>query len=438
MSMNRPVGTHDATLSTKLVASRPDLAALQTEVGTSQPAGAVAEIQKVKNDVRLPSHAMLEARLPAAAAGPALPRADGPRSIETQWSVAARAIGAVLADLHAEAEPVRGTAPLWASAQKAPSAPVLAATLAQTLSGSGMFYESHLVEFATGLRTLEQLAEEPQMRLTREQPQQQQQQQPALGRAAPEALPSTLPQQPPALMAAARTPLPPASSVPMPAPTAATPPDVPATTTAAASPELALYNATARIDTPAAALHRAALSGDEAAAAPADRAAARELREAAGTPARATALEVIHPQTTALVHQQLDLLATAVFRWSGQAWPEVPMHWSIHAEAEAPADEDGEARGAPREDDGAAASRRWVTTVSLALPKLGAVDLRLSLMGEQVQARLAASEASTLTRLQREGHALAPRLEAAGLRLQDLQISAMAAGTAHAATEQHA
>ncbi|HWT18096.1 MAG TPA: flagellar hook-length control protein FliK, partial [Variovorax sp.] len=65
--MNRPIGLPDALPATKLVSSRPDLAALQTEVGTSMPAGAVAGVQGVKNDVRLPSHAMLEARLPAAA-----------------------------------------------------------------------------------------------------------------------------------------------------------------------------------------------------------------------------------------------------------------------------------------------------------------------------------------------------------------------------------
>jgi len=42
--------------------------------------------------------------------------------------------------------------------------------------------------------------------------------------------------------------------------------------------------------------------------------------------------ELIHPQAATVVHQQLDLLATAVFRWSGQAWPQVPMDWSIQQE----------------------------------------------------------------------------------------------------------
>lgn len=429
MNTNRPVGTPDASLAPKLVASRPDLAALQTEVGTSLPAGAVAEVQKVKNDVRLPSHAPLEARLPAGEPGPALPRAEGPASIETRWSVAARAIGAVLADLHAEAEPVRGTAPLWAPAQKAPPAPVLAAALAQTLTGSGMFYESHLAEFANGLRTLAQLAEEPQMRLTQAAPQQA-----ARTQAAPSALPPSMPMPTPALAAASL----PQPSTPLAGPLAAAPaeaapvapaPEAARPAAAPASADLALYAAAARPEPAAAAAqHRAALAAHERPDAPADRGTGREPRESAAATqaARAATVEVIHPQTTALVHQQLDLLATTVFRWSGQAWPDVPMTWTVQPEAEQP-DGDGQAAEREAREDGAAVPRRWVTTVSLALPRLGAVDLRLALMGEQVQARLAAGEASTLARLQRRGAELAPRLEAAGLQLQDLQITAMEA-----------
>ena len=147
-------------------------------------------------------------------------------------------------------------------------------------------------------------------------------------------------------------------------------------------------------------------------------AAASSARTAASVAAPA---EMIHPQTVALVHQQLDLLATSVFRWSGQAWPNVPMEWSIHEEADQPADAPGDQRNDERKER----PRSWSTTVSLSLPKLGAVDLRLSLTGELVQARLAASEGATLARLRSDSGELGPRLEAAGLRLQDLQITAM-------------
>lgn len=382
--MNRPIGPAvDALLASKLSSARPDLAVLQTEVGTSMPVGPMAEIQKVKNDVRLPSHAPLETRLDTGAA-PALPRADAPPSIDTRWSAAARVIGAVLADLHAEPEPVRGAAPLWASPQEAPSGAVLAAALGRSVSGSGLFYESHLLEFAMGLRTLPQLAEEPQVRLTQPLPMLQQPAGPGTSRAQPTAMAQPAVAQP-----------------------------------AGAAPAVQIHQAAV-----ASASHMAAIA---AMAAPSgeERMASLGAGEtgAANAPARPpapAAADLIHPQTAALVHQQLDLLATAVFRWSGQAWPDVPMAWSIHEETEQPGDAP-EGRG----DDRGAPLRRWTTTVSLTLPKLGAVDLRLSLAGEMVQAHLAAREAATLARLRSDGGELAPRLAAAGLRLQDLQITAM-------------
>lgn len=382
--MNRPIGPAvDALLASKLSSARPDLAVLQTEVGTSMPVEPMAEIQKVKNDVRLPSHAPLETRLDTGAA-PALPRADAPPSIDTRWSAAARVIGAVLADLHAEPEPVRGAAPLWASPQEAPSGAVLAAALGRSVSGSGLFYESHLLEFAMGLRTLSQLAEEPQVRLT--QPLQMLQQ---------PAVPGTPRAQPTAMAQ----------------PAVAKP--------AGAAPAAQIHQAAiASASHMAAIAAMAAPSGEERMASLG--AGETGAANASARPPAPAAADLIHPQTAALVHQQLDLLATAVFRWSGQAWPDVPMAWSIHQETEQPGDAP-EGRG----DDRGAPPRRWTTTVSLTLPKLGAVDLRLSLAGEMVQAHLAASEAATLARLRSDGGELAPRLAAAGLRLQDLQITAM-------------
>ena len=406
--MNRPIGPAvDALLAAKLSSARPDLAVLQTEVGTSMPVGPMAEIQKVKNDVRLPSHAMLEAPL-AGGTPPALPRADAPPSIDTRWSAAARVISAVLADLHAEPEPVRGAAPLWASPQEAPSGTVLAAALGRSVSGSGLFYESHLLEFAMGLRTLPQLAEEPQVRLTQLQPLQQPA---AAGTPQPLALPPSVAAQP-----AAVTPFF-AAGGPAPAAPGALPQALPS--------EMASNTGAPSAQTHQAALGSArhmammaALAGEEhMASLGAGETSAANASARVAVPATA---ELIHPQTAALVHQQLDLLATAVFRWSGQAWPEVPMAWSIHEETEQPGDAPegrGDERGTPL--------RRWTTTVSLTLPRLGAVDLRLGLAGDMVQAHLAASEAATLARLRSDGGELAPRLEAAGLRLQDLQITAM-------------
>ncbi|RST49023.1 flagellar hook-length control protein FliK [Variovorax sp. DXTD-1] len=433
--MNRSIGLADAPLATKLAALRPELAALQTEVGTSLPAGAVAEVQQVKNDVRLPSHSLLEAVLPAKVPAGAPRAADAPPSVATQWSAAARAISAVLADLHADAEPVRGAAPLWPSAQ-APAAPVLAGALAQTVAGSGMFYESHLAEFAKGLRTVRQLAEEPQMRLTQaatptsagtaqpsfQVPAQPQPAQVVPGRpvAADQLLAVPSAGQPVAAAGASA----PAASQPVPGAPAHGQPVAVAQGAPAQTPPASVYTSQG---VPVASAAVPAFPGDAGVVSD-ERTASRGLGEnsAAASSARPAAsvaapAEMIHPQTVALVHQQLDLLATSVFRWSGQAWPNVPMEWSIHEEADQPADAPGDRRNEERKER----PRSWSTTVSLSLPRLGAVDLRLSLTGELVQARLAASETATLARLRNDSGGLGPRLEAAGLRLQDLQITAM-------------
>ena len=142
---------------------------------------------------------------------------------------------------------------------------------------------------------------------------------------------------------------------------------------------------------------------------------ARAAVDVASTPAPRSA-EVIHPQAVTVVHQQLDLLASAAFRWSGHAWPEVPMAWTIE---EDPASSNAR-EGEPAEEE---AARRWSTTVSLVLPRLGEVDLRLSLSGPTVQAQLQAREHATVARLRGDAGRLAQRFEAVGLQLQQLQVT---------------
>ncbi len=125
--------------------------------------------------------------------------------------------------------------------------------------------------------------------------------------------------------------------------------------------------------------------------------------------------QVIQPQSVVLLRQQLDLLASAVFRWSGEASPGVAMEWSIQ-------EEQADHHAGMLEED---RPQRWATTLSLTLPRLGTVDIRLSLTGPIVQAHLAASEPATLVRLQADAGELAQRLETAGLSLQALQVTAM-------------
>lgn len=422
-------GLIDALLAARL-APRLDVLGIKGETTIGAP-GAAVPIGKVDNDVRLPSNAALDRQLPGALLGGAVHAGGGaPSSVDTRLSVAARVIGAVLADLQAEPGPVRGTVPLSASGQQPASAAALAGALARTVSDSGLFYESHLAEFATGTRTLAQMTREPQVRwagpvVAR----------PAVAAAALAAVPDVADALLPAAAAASTQAVGEAQGdAARAAPQAGTPHTAAphaASANAAAQPGAAqTQDAGASVD--ASRLQaaygqaegttgRATLEGDAPAHRTGDIARLSDssaASSASASPASATAPrgEVIHPQAVTLVHQQLDLLATAAFRWSGQAWPDVPMTWSVEEEQDKPNGREG--AGAVEE-----AERRWSTTVSLALPRLGEVELRLSLAGTSVQAHLSAREAATTARLRGDAGQLAKRLEAAGLALQQLQVT---------------
>lgn len=418
--MNRLSGLVDTLLSAKLAPRLELLALQQSQVGTDAAAGPVVGVQKVVNDIRLPPEMALGRHAPAAGAAaapgqsaPGQPDAAAPSA--ARLSVAARVIGALLAEFP-DAGPLRGASPMWPSSQQ-PSAAVLAGTLAQTVNASGLFYESHLREFAAGTRTLAQLAQEPQARWAPASSAGPGAAAQAAGASAVAIAAETLkPVLPAALPGAAAVPGPDEGASTLPPPGAPRPSAEAGASDGWLLPRAPAPQIHAETSAPTdAARVQAAYRRGEAApeAAPVQRAEEAASRHAASIQAP-TAGEVIHPQVATVVHQQLDLLATAVFRWSGQAWPEVPMAWTIQEEE---ADSQGHAPEEPP-------ARSWTTTVSLGLPRLGAVDLRLSLTGSRIQAQLAASEASSAARLRADSNRLVQRFEAAGLQLQELQIGA--------------
>ncbi|RQO51378.1 flagellar hook-length control protein FliK [Variovorax sp. KBW07] len=442
--MSGLAGLIDALLAARLT-PRLDVLGIKPEATIGAPGPALG-IGKLANDVRLPSNAALDRQLPATVSGgggAGQHGAGAPASVATRLSVAARVIGAVLADLQAEPGPVRGAAPLWPSRQAA-NASAMAGTLAQAVSDSGMFYESHLAEFASGTRTLAQMAREPQARWST----------PVAAQAAATAA-ATVPQATALALAQAlgsavlQDPAQPGSTqqqapalaqdgnasghAPRGANVGGAQQGMPGNASAQggatsfANTAVNAANAAPASSSDAARVQAAyrqpdnASTGSVSDSASAHRAsdAARQADTTAATPA---SREVIHPQAVTLVHQQLDLLASAAFRWSGQAWPDVPMSWSIEEEQDK-SDERGGAHANADEDS----QRRWSTTVSLVLPRLGEVDLRLSLTGPTVQAHLSAREATTMARMRGDAGQLAKRFEAAGLQLQQLQVTAKAA-----------
>jgi len=156
----------DTLLATRL-AQRVDLVPLkgQVDIGGST---AATPLQKVANDVRLNSREGLQQQLGVLLNADAR-NAQGAGSqgadANVTLSAMARALSAVLNTPTSSPSRLMTAATLWPDQSTPPDTPKLAATLAQAVTGSGLFYEAHLKQLATGTRTLAQMADEPQAQL---------------------------------------------------------------------------------------------------------------------------------------------------------------------------------------------------------------------------------------------------------------------------------
>lgn len=294
----------------------------------------------------------------------------------------------------------------------------LAAALEQTVNESGLFYESHLAQWLSGGYPAEALASEPQTRLAAEAIQLPLDWSGSSGTAAAGAMPGW--QTPGASIPAGGGwlphELPPQLSLPAfgAGPHAAGGPPYPG----AAADGTAWRGAQTTL------LEDAALHGASAG-------------HGANFPpdVRSSIAASIHPATIPLVRQQLDVLATQQFRWTGEVWPGAKLDWTIEPEREQRA-RSGEAGDDPEQT--------WRTRVTLALPTLGTVDAELVLNGTQLIVRVQASPGGA-AKLATGGAAFGRRLEAAGIELAGLQIReiggtapAAAGGAASAATSAYA
>ncbi|HEX7909523.1 MAG TPA: flagellar hook-length control protein FliK [Paraburkholderia sp.] len=127
----------------------------------------------------------------------------------------------------------------------------------------------------------------------------------------------------------------------------------------------------------------------------------------------------VHPATVPLVRQQLDLLATGQFRWTGEAWPGAKLDWTIEQDGD---EWDRSGGGAASEDD-----QPWRTRLTLSLPTLGTVDAELTLTGTRLIARVQASPGGA-ARLAVQGESFRQRLAAAGIELTGLTIREIGGG----------
>ncbi len=263
----------------------------------------------------------------------------------------------------------------------------LASALSNAVSGSGLFYESHLAQWLAGQRPLADLAGEPQQQLTR-------------GGAGAESQAAS------SGAAGARTAPPVASAFSAGGPAAGTSGTADASAAHAAAGQFGASGASAY----------ASLAAGDGANRLLDPMTGLDAGNAAGATGdaagsnTAAAMATVHPATLPLVRQQLDLLATDQFRWAGEAWPGARLDWSIEPDAS----------GTPGGD----AQMAWRTRLTLSLPSLGSVDAELVLTGSHVVARLSASGEGA-ARLNANGDTLRQRLLASGLELGGLSIRAV-------------
>ena len=389
------------TLLANRLAQRIDLVPLKPEVQVAGP-GWVTPVEEVTNDVRLPSRAAVEQQI-----GVGLLKGDqrGQGGAAAQVSPAvtlsgtARTLSAILDGQTGAASRIVGSEPLLALSQP-PSPSAIAQALARTVGQSGLFYESHLAQFAAGAMLFAELAQEPQARL-------------AGGNLTPVPVPPlSLNGAIADTLGAQRTPNVADDRV---APPVAPPSGDMASSTSdpgksgSASALLASADAAAQAHKNAYASMQEA-DGSTPLAKNYDESAASATRSSPSAPAG------IHPEALALVRQQLELLAQPVFRWSGEAWPAVPLDWEIHRD---------ERQATAGDND--AAPERWSTRLALTLPMLGDIEVRISLAGKGLQVRLAASDDATLDLLHKTRAALPASLRESGLELTDLQIGRLAA-----------
>ncbi|VVE16396.1 flagellar hook-length control protein FliK [Pandoraea terrigena] len=343
-------------------------------------------------------------------------------------SAAARTIDTILRLAPDSPGPVQASTPVWPAAPGtgAPAlAPLLAEALKEALSASGLFYESHLSQWASGSRSFEQLQAEPQLRwpasanlaaqlraagadatlpgpgpLTR-----------LLGPAGAEAALATgWPALSPSALSSAATYGTTSSSV-------GAPPFAGEATDGGLHASANLPNTANALAHAASVVHTTssvlpgAQGGDATLTA---LGSSSPANAAPHGPAGAIAAVANAPaESVTLVRQQLDMLVNPQFQWNGMAWPGAPMAWQVEERA---------GQTMPGE---APTPSTWHTHLRLTLPLLGTVDVTLGLSGQQLQARLLTDSTVSADALSQEGEGLRQRLAAVGLIASQLSFGAV-------------
>lgn len=316
----------------------------------------------------------------------AAPRQDNTTSLSTTG----RFIDSIL---HAAQEDggtptaVVGKTPLASSPDVKPDQ--LASAMKNALTFSGLFYESHVAQWASGERPLKILMAEPQAR-----------------------------HSDPKLLAAFR---PDAGDTPADAEKAE-----PATAQLArlaenlqGKPEAApvlmelLRAAVRSLGNPLAGQTAAAQDADGAPPAASTAALAHDPAAAnsattATSPATAQT-ETMNAESARMISLQLNTLEQQRVAWQGELWPGQPIEWEISEDT-------------PHGPDTSAEQRVWHSTVRFELPALGSIAASVRLTGERLQIQVRAADETAAALLRMHSGMLSSALAAAGSPLELLSV----------------
>jgi flagellar hook-length control protein FliK len=319
----------------------------------------------------------------------ASPEESGKQAAATTSATLSRT-GQLISDLFAGARDAGGSpaAATLNANQPLSATPVsaqdLLPQLKQAITQSGMFYESHQAEWVEGRFAKAALLQEPQGKLSS---------------------PTTL-----ALAAQAQIDAMPQSIVANTTPTAGQATAAQHVTADAGAVAADATAAQVRPKTPDSAAETTAALRPGGDAPPTGEAG----KAAAPTPAQsaASSQQLVAPQAQALVQQQLEALATQNFSWQGQIWPGQEMRWEIEEDA---------GRNSAGNDETAA---RWATQLHLTLPRLGSVDAKIRLQGNEITLSMTAGSEETRALMRASGVALRSQLSEAGITLSSMGVAA--------------
>jgi len=373
------------------------------------------------SDTRLDNRAIHHDRAESLGTRPADQQGQLPGTIATAsretLSAAARAIVDVIG--HADDSPLRSAEPIVATPPGAQPTEALAQALRGAIENSGLFYESHLKEWADGSRPLAQLRQEPQGALPRPPVVAARAEPPVQVGAAVylRSLPVALP---------TRTGTGAQTSHPQP-PWAATGSASGLTSGLTSGPTSGPPSGSHHPQQAALAYLAMSSSGDGPAL-PRTAAAVHVTAHPAEAPMTAGASAAppsahetaasVHPDSAGLVRAQLEALASHQLHWKGEAWPGVALDWRIAR------DHVGDGNAAD-----AGEARTWTTRLVLDLPALGKVEATLRLAPAGIDANLLAESPAMAERLSAQRGAFATRLSKAGLVLTALSVQASGSET---------